>query len=92
MIRKTNFSEGCTWLKFNNLRLAVGMNLQFYINVVKGLKLNGRKFLGLFSTFVKVTGEKLVETGREGFLHTTPSPILDSVKRNLFSLGFKKNN
>ena len=76
MIRKTNFSEGCTWLKFNNLRLAVGMSLQFYINVVKGLKLNGRKFWGLISTFVKVTGEKLVETGRGELFayHPVPHP------------------
>ena len=55
------------------------MTLQFYTNVVKGLKGNVRKFLGLISTFVEVSGEKLVE----------PS-ILDSVKRNRLSLGFKE--
>ena len=49
------------------------MTLQFYINVVKGLKRNAQKFLGLMSTFVEVSGEKLVEAGREGFLHTAPS-------------------
>ena len=93
MIRKINFSKGCTWLKFNNLRLAVGMTLQFYIHVVKGLKLNYRKFWGLISTFVEVAEEKLVETGRGGlFAHHPNPPILDSVKRNRLSLGFKKNN
>ena len=42
--------------------------------MVKGLKLNYRKFWGLISTFVEVAEEKLVETGRGGFLHTTPIP------------------
>ena len=77
LLRKTNLFEGCTWLKFNNLRLAVSATLQFYINVVKGLKLNVRKFLGLIYTFVEVTGEKPVEAGRGCFLHTTPSSHLE---------------
>ena len=52
-------------LKFNNLGLALGTNLKFYTSVAKGLKLNGRKFFGLISTFVEVTGEKIV-AGSEG--------------------------
>ena len=45
---------------FNNLGLALGLNLKFYTSVAKGLKLKVRKFLGLIPTFVEVTGEKLV--------------------------------
>ena len=67
------------------------MTLQFDINVVKGLKRNALKFLGLISTFVEVSGEKLVDAGGEDFC-TPPLCILDSVKRNRLSLGFKKNN
>ena len=74
LIRKTNLFEGCTWLKFNNLRLAVITNLQFSINVVKGLELNVRKFLGLIYTFVEVTGEKPVEAGRGGLFAHHPIP------------------
>ena len=38
----------------------LGMALKFYINVVRGLKIKVRKFLGPIPTFVEVTGEKLV--------------------------------
>ena len=48
------------FFKFNDLELALGMALKFCESVAKGLKLNIRKFLGLISTFVEVTGEKLV--------------------------------
>ena len=44
--RKTNFSEGCSWFKFNNLVLALGMALKFYACVAKALKLKVRKFWG----------------------------------------------
>ena len=47
-------------MKFNNLGLALGANLKFYINVSKGLKLKVRKFLELTPTFIEVTGEKQV--------------------------------
>ena len=60
MTRKTTFFEGWSWFKFNNLGLALGTNLKFYISVAKGLKLKVRNFWGLISTFVGVTGEKLV--------------------------------
>ena len=36
--------EGCCWLKFNNLGLALGMALKFYTSVTKGLKIKVRKF------------------------------------------------
>ena len=39
MTKKTAFFEGWFWLKFNNLRLALGTNLNFYTSVAKGLKL-----------------------------------------------------
>ena len=43
------------------MRLALGMVLTFYTIVAKGLKLKVRMFRELISTFVVVTGEKLVE-------------------------------
>ena len=49
------------WFKFNNLGLALGVNLKFYTSVAKGLKLKIGKFWGLVPSFVEVTGEKLVE-------------------------------
>ena len=57
---KPVFFEGWCWLKFNNLRLALGTNLKFYTNLSKGFKLKVRKFWRLILTFVEVTGEKLV--------------------------------
>ena len=60
MTRKIAFFEGLSWFKFNNLRLALGTNLKFYTTVAKGLKLKVRKFWRPNSTFVEVTGEKLV--------------------------------
>ena len=44
------------------------MNVKFYTSVAKGLKLNVREFWGQISTFVEVTGEKLVGAGGGGFL------------------------
>ena len=59
MTRKTTFFRGWTWLKFNNLGLALGTNLTFYASLSKGLKLKVRKFWGAILTFAEVTGEKL---------------------------------
>ena len=55
--RKTN---EWSWFKFNNLGLEPGTNMKFYTSMAKGLKLSVRKFWGLNSTFVEVTGKKLV--------------------------------
>ena len=60
LTRKTAFFEEWSWLKFNNLGLALGTNLKCYASVAKGLKLKLRKFLGLILTFVEVTGEQLI--------------------------------
>ena len=60
MTRKTDLFEGWSWFKFNNLGLALGTNLTFYTSVAKGFKLKVRKFWCLISTFVEITGEKLV--------------------------------
>ena len=57
---KATFFEGWSWFRFNNLGLALGTNLKFYISVAKALKLKGRKFWGLIRTFIEVTDEKLV--------------------------------
>ena len=54
--QKNQFFEGCSWLKLNNLGLALGMTLEFYTGVEEGLKLKVRKFWGLITTFVEVTG------------------------------------
>ena len=60
LTRKTVFFDGWSWFKFNNLRLALGTNLNFYFSVAKELKLTVRRFWGLIPTFVEVTGKKLV--------------------------------
>ena len=73
LTRKLLFLEGWSWFKFNNLGLALGMNLKFYARVAKGLKLKVRRFYSLAPTFVVVTGEKLV-----GGLFALP--ILNGVK------------
>ena len=62
--------ERWSWLKFNNLRLALGRNLKYYISVPKGLKLKVRMFWELVPTFVEVPGEKLVG----GLLVPPPPP------------------
>ena len=45
--RKTTFFEGWSWFKFTNLGLALGMVLNLYTSMAKGLKLKLRMFLGL---------------------------------------------
>ena len=70
--RKTTFFEGWSWIKFNNLGLALSITLRFYPSVAKGLKLKVIKFCGLISMFVEVNGEKLV---------VRPNPILDWVNK-----------
>ena len=44
LTRKTTFSEGWSWFKFNNLGMELGMALKFYTSAVKELKLKFRKF------------------------------------------------
>ena len=56
--QKNHFFEWCSWFKFNNLELALGMALKFDTSVARGLKLKVRKFWGLIPTFVEVIGEK----------------------------------
>ena len=76
MTTESAFFEGWSWFKFNNLGLAIGMNLKFYTSVVNGLKLKAKKFCGLVPTFAEVTGEKLVGGG----LFAPPLPLLNRVK------------
>ena len=71
LTRKTTFFEGWSWFKFNNLGLALRATLKFSISMAKGLKLKVRKFWGLISTFVEVTGEKLIGGG--GLFAPAPS-------------------
>ena len=77
-------------MKFNNLGLALGMDLIFYTSVAKDLKLKVPKFWRLISAFVEIVGEKLVED-----LFTTPPPpqpppplpsILNRVKQYAISI------
>ena len=58
--QKNHFFERWSWFSLNNLGLALGMDLKFYISVAKELKVKVRKFLGLIPTFVEVTREKHV--------------------------------
>ena len=83
--KKNNFFEGWSWLKFNNLRLALGTNLEFYTSVAKGLKLKVKEFWGLILTFVEVTGEKLV--GGPFCPHPLPLSWI-GLKTVLFKLEF----
>ena len=55
-----NFFERYPWFKFNNLELGLGMALKFCTNVEKELKIKVKKLLGLISTLLEVTGERLV--------------------------------
>ena len=71
MTRKTDFFERWSWFKFNNLGLALGMNLKFYASVAKA-----RKFWGLIPTFAEVGKKKLVGGGEA----PPPSPILNRFK------------
>ena len=68
--RKSNFFEGCSWFKFNNIGEALGVALNFYTSVTKGLKLKVRKFWGLIPAFVEVTEKNLVG----GLLPPPPYP------------------
>ena len=63
MTRKIAFFEGWSWLKFNNLVLALGTYLKCCTSVAKGLKLKVRKFWGPNPAFVELTKEKLVGGG-----------------------------
>ena len=87
MTRKTNLFEGCSWFKFNNLGLALGMAWQFFTSVLKGLKLKVRKFLGLIPTFSEVTGEKLVL----GPFLPPSSYILNRINKNFCFWYIEKN-
>ena len=42
--KKSNFFEGSSWFKFNNLGLGLGVASQFYTSVAKGFRLKVRKF------------------------------------------------
>ena len=77
--QKTHFFQVWSWLKFNNLGLALGTDLKFYISV-SALKI--RKFYGLIATFVEVTREKQV---RGPFCHP-PSLAPTSVGVNVWPL------
>ena len=83
-----NFSEGCSWFKFNNLGLALGMALRFGTSVEKALKLKVRMLWGLISTFVGVTGKR---TGRRPFapIQTGRSSHRNCSVKKLF-LKFRK--
>ena len=63
-------------MKFNNLGLALGVNLKFYISVAKRLKLKVSMFWGLIPMFAEVTEEKLVGAGGRGGAFCLPLPPL----------------
>ena len=57
LTRKTFFLERCSWFKFNNLELGLGVALKFYTSVAKRLKPQIKNVLGIIPTFVEVTGK-----------------------------------
>ena len=67
--------EGCSWFKFNNLGLALGMALKFYTNVTKNLTVG--KFRGTNSY---VCRSYMGKTGRRLFCPSLPHPIPKRVK------------
>ena len=84
LTRKTAFFEGWSWLRLNNLGLALDKNLKFYNSVVKGLKLKVRKF-GNNSYVCRSYWGK---TGRGGgFLPPLPLP---PPRSSWIGLKFKK--
>ena len=80
LTRKNTFFLGWSWLKFNDLGLALGTNLKFYTTVAKRLKLKVRMFWGLSPRFVEVTGEKLVG---ESFCHLLPPSWIGLIRINI---------
>ena len=46
LTRKTDFFEGWSWFKFNNLRLVLGITLKFYSCVEKRVKLKVKSVEG----------------------------------------------
>ena len=69
MTWKTNSLEGCSWFKFNNLRLTLDMASKFYKSVAKWLKLRGRKFLETNSYVCRSYWENI---GRDAYLARHP--------------------
>ena len=69
LTRKTNFFPGCSWFRFNNLRLALAMALHFYTSVTKNLVLKVKKFWELISTFfgLPLSWIRLKNLGKDGF-------------------------
>ena len=61
---KNQSMERCSWSKFNNLELAIGMAVKFYTSVEKGLKVKVKKKLGSNSCYCRNCKEK---TGRRTF-------------------------
>ena len=67
-----------SWLKFNNLRMALSMTLKFFIILEKGLKLKVRKFWVLSPTIAEIKGW----WGSEGLF----APILNRVDSEVLNL------
>ena len=77
MTKAAAFFEGWSWFKINNMKLALGMTLKFYISGAKMLKLKVRKVCGLMSMFLEVTGERFVR----GTFCPPPPSILNRVTK-----------
>ena len=89
MTKTDNFFERWFWFKFNNLRPVLATDLKFFTSVKRGLKLKDRKILVLIPTFVKVTGEKLIEKPSCS-PHSERVRRLDAYKNNFEKLSIKK--
>ena len=51
LTKEKQFFEGWCWLTFNDLRLVLGLVLNFYSRMAKESKLKAKKFWVLLSTF-----------------------------------------
>ena len=91
LTKKPIFFKGWSWPKFNNLGLALGINLKIYTSKEKRLKLKFREFWGLIPRFVEVTGEKLVGEGGGAFCPPPPLFLnrVNIVKVKIISISIK---
>ena len=93
MTRKNNFFEGWSWLKFNNLELALGMALKFYTKHGERVKTKSQKVWRVNSYSWRSYRGK---AGGGPFCPLLPLPIWSFVKRRIqlhtskFSFGYLK--
>ena len=81
LTRINTFYEEWSWLKFENLGLALDMALKFYGSVKKRLKLKARRFWRQIPRFIEVTGKNWQ---RGSFCAPLPLPIFNRINLSAF--------